>query len=104
MDIARPDVKRQKTVRRYIYVGAALFAVVAVTAHLWTSHATMDVAPSIRHAFRRSSSATAARSRRWCADTALWCWDTLATRDSVRRDTMSGRGPSLRVALTMAPV
>src|ERR1700679_176048 len=34
MDIARPDVKRQKTVRRYIYVGASLFAVVAVTAAL----------------------------------------------------------------------
>jgi HlyD family secretion protein len=34
MDIARPDVKRQKTVRRYIYVGASLFAVVAATAAL----------------------------------------------------------------------
>jgi HlyD family secretion protein len=34
MDIARPDVKRQKTIRRYIYVGASLFAVVAATAAL----------------------------------------------------------------------
>src|ERR1700722_18131556 len=28
---------------------------------------------------------------------ARWCCATLATRDSVRRDTVSGRGPSRRV-------
>ncbi len=35
-------------------------AVVAVTPQRWTSHATMEVAPSTRQALRRSSSTTAA--------------------------------------------
>jgi 2-succinyl-5-enolpyruvyl-6-hydroxy-3-cyclohexene-1-carboxylate synthase len=39
-------------------------AVVAVTEQRWTSHETMVVAPSTRHALRRSSSATADRSCR----------------------------------------
>jgi HlyD family secretion protein len=34
MDIARPDVKRQKKIRRYIYAGAALLVIVVVTAAL----------------------------------------------------------------------
>jgi HlyD family secretion protein len=34
MDIARPDVKRQKRIRRYIYIGAALLVIVIVTAAL----------------------------------------------------------------------
>ena len=34
MDIARPDVKRQKRIRRYIYIGAALLVIVVVTAAL----------------------------------------------------------------------
>ncbi|MGD0957211.1 MAG: efflux RND transporter periplasmic adaptor subunit [Candidatus Acidiferrales bacterium] len=34
MDIARPDVKRKKTIRRYIYIGASLLVVVVVTAAL----------------------------------------------------------------------
>jgi len=34
MDIARPEVKRQKRIRRYIYVAAALLAIVVVTAAL----------------------------------------------------------------------
>ena len=34
MDIARPDVKRQKKIRRYIYIGAALLVIVVVTAAL----------------------------------------------------------------------
>lgn len=34
MDIARPDVRRRKTIRRYIYVGAALLVIVVVTAAL----------------------------------------------------------------------
>ncbi len=34
MDIARPDVKRQKRIRRYIYFGAALLVIVVVTAAL----------------------------------------------------------------------
>jgi HlyD family secretion protein len=34
MDIARPDVKRRKKIRRYIYIGAALLVIVVVTAAL----------------------------------------------------------------------
>lgn len=34
MDITRPDVKRQKKIRRYIYIGAALLVIVVVTAAL----------------------------------------------------------------------
>jgi len=34
MDIARPEVKRRKTIRRYIYIGAALLVIVVVTAAL----------------------------------------------------------------------
>ena len=34
MDIARPDVKRQKRIRRYIYIGATLLVIVVVTAAL----------------------------------------------------------------------
>lgn len=34
MDIARPEIKRKKMIRRYIYAGAALVAVVLVTAAL----------------------------------------------------------------------
>ncbi len=34
MDIARPEVKRQKRIRRYIYIGAALLVIVVVTAAL----------------------------------------------------------------------
>jgi len=34
MDIARPDVKRQKKIRRYIYIGGALLVIVVVTAAL----------------------------------------------------------------------
>lgn len=34
MDIARPDVRRRKTIRRYIYIGAALLVIVVVTAAL----------------------------------------------------------------------
>jgi multidrug efflux pump subunit AcrA (membrane-fusion protein) len=34
MDIARPDVKRKRQIRRYIYVGAALLVIVVVTAAL----------------------------------------------------------------------
>lgn len=34
MDIARPEVKRQKAIRRYIYIGAALLVIVVVTAAL----------------------------------------------------------------------
>ena len=34
MDIARPDVKRRKTTRRYIYIGAALLVIMVVTAAL----------------------------------------------------------------------
>ena len=65
-------------------------AVAAETPHRWTSQATMEVAPSTRQARRRSSSATAARSWLWCAEIARWCWVTLATSASVRRDTRRG--------------
>ncbi|MFZ1203914.1 MAG: efflux RND transporter periplasmic adaptor subunit [Candidatus Acidiferrales bacterium] len=34
MDIARPEVKRQKRIRRYMYIGAALLLIVIVTAAL----------------------------------------------------------------------
>jgi HlyD family secretion protein len=34
MDIARPEVKRQKKIRRYIYIGAALLLIVVITAAL----------------------------------------------------------------------
>jgi HlyD family secretion protein len=34
MDIARPDLKRKKQIRRYIYAGAALLVIVVVTAAL----------------------------------------------------------------------
>lgn len=34
MDIARPEVKRQKRIRRYMYIGAALLVIVIVTAAL----------------------------------------------------------------------
>jgi HlyD family secretion protein len=34
MDMARPDVKRRKTIRHYIYIGAALLIIVVVTAAL----------------------------------------------------------------------
>ena len=34
MDIARPEIKRRKTIRRYIYIGAALLVIVVVTAAL----------------------------------------------------------------------
>ncbi|HUA00097.1 MAG TPA: efflux RND transporter periplasmic adaptor subunit [Candidatus Aquilonibacter sp.] len=34
MDIARPEAKRQKTIRRYTYVGAALLVIVVITAAL----------------------------------------------------------------------
>ena len=45
-------------------------AVAAVTPQRWTSQATMDVAPSTRQAFRRSSSTTAASSWLWWAEIA----------------------------------
>ena len=49
--------------RRELGGGGDPFAAVAAeTPHRWTSQATMEVAPSTRHARRRSSSATAARS------------------------------------------
>ena len=69
-------------------------AVAAVTPHRCTNQATIDVAPSTRQALRRSSSTTAANSWLWWAEMARWCWITLATRRSVRRETESGRGPS----------
>ena len=81
--------------------GHPLRAVAAETAHRCTSQATMEVAPSTRQARRRSSSATAARSWLWCAEIARWCWVTLDTSASVRRDTVAGRGPSLRRAGAM---
>ena len=34
MDIARPEAKRQKTIRRYTYAGAALLVIVVITAAL----------------------------------------------------------------------
>ena len=69
-------------------------AVAAATPHCCTNQATIDVAPSTRQALRRSSSTTAANSWLWWAEMARWCWITLATRRSVRRETESGRGPS----------